>query len=66
MKFEGEVCCALQTLIDNGTITADIKKKPKAVLNTIQMMIKHVLPFKDEFVSDLFQEPHEPVHVLRN
>ena len=50
--LEGEEHCALQTLVDNGTITAGIQKKPKA----IQMIPKeeeHFWDVRDELVADI-------------
>ena len=45
MKFKGEDCQALQTLINNKTITTEAQKTPVLALRAIQTVIKEDVPF---------------------
>ena len=66
LMFEGEDRKVLQTLIDNGVITSEHMKTPRAALDAIATTIKleeHFWAHRDELVSD-FQQPGEGIHVL--
>ena len=45
MMFEGEGCQALQTLIDNKTITPEAQRTPVQALRAIQSVIKEDVHF---------------------
>ena len=45
MMFEGEDCQAIQTLLDNNSITAEDQCIPVQVLNAIKTVIKEDKPF---------------------
>ena len=65
MMYRGEDRQALQTLIDNGTITLKIQQTPKLILHAIQTTIKedeHFHHYCNEPVTDLCQKPDEPIH----
>ena len=65
--FEGEDRQALQTLIDNGTMTPEHMNTPKATLDAIVTAIKseeHFWAYRDEPLSDVQQQPGEGIHVL--
>ena len=65
--LEGEDRKALQTLIDNGTITSEHMKTPRAALDAIAATIEseeHFLAHRDEFVPDMQQQPGEGIHAL--
>ena len=56
MMFEDEDCLALQTLIDNQTITPAAQQTPSLVLKAIQSVIKEDVHFwhhQDELLTDL-------------
>ena len=60
MMFQGEDRQALQSLIDNNTITPEDQKTPKHALKAIQSCIKeeeHFWHFRDEVMSDFRQQP---------
>ena len=55
LMFEGKDRQALQTLIDNGTITSEHMRTPRAALDAIATTIKseeHFWAHRDEIVSD--------------
>ena len=67
LMFEGEDRQALQTLINNSTITSEDMKTPKAALDAIAATIKleeHFQAYKDELISDIRQQPCEGIHAL--
>ena len=69
MIFEGEDCQALQTLIDNNTVTPEAQQTPAQTLKAIQSVIKEDVHFwhhRDQLFSDLHQLPEEGVHALAN
>ena len=45
MMFEGEDCQALQTLIDNNTVTPEAQQTPVQALKAIQSIIKEDVHF---------------------
>ena len=56
MRFEDEDHLALQTLIDNQTITPAAQQTPSLVLKAIQSVIKEDVHFwhhRDELLTDL-------------
>ena len=58
---------ALQTMIDNSTITQGDQCTPVQALKAIQTTIKdeeHYWHYRDEIMSDIRQEPQEQVHAL--
>ena len=62
MMFTGEDRLALQTLIDNNTITAADQHTPTLALKAIQTAIKdgeHYWHYRDEVLSDIRQHPEE-------
>ena len=67
MMFTGEDKQAFQTLVGNCTITPQIQKTSKLILNAIQTTIKegeHFWSYHNELVSDLQQKQDEPIHSL--
>ena len=67
--FTGEDRQALQTLIDNNTITAADQCTPTLALKAIQTALKeeeHYWHYRDEVLSDIRQQPGEQVHALNN
>ena len=67
MMFEDEDCLALQTLIDNQTITPAAQQTPSLALKAIQLVIKEDVHFwhhRDELLTDLQQLPNEGIHAL--
>ena len=67
MMFQGEDRQALQSLIDNNTITPEDQKTPKHALKAIQSCIKeeeHFWHFRDEVMSDFRQQLEEQIHAL--
>ena len=69
MMFSGEDRRALQTLIDNNTITAADQCTPTLALKAIQTAIKdgeNYWHYRDEVLSDIRQQPEEQVHTLGN
>ena len=60
MMFKGEDCQALQTLIDNNTITSEAQRTPTLALKAIQSVLKedfHFWHHHDQILSDLQQLP---------
>ena len=69
LMFTGEDRQALQTLIDNNTITAADQCTPTLALKAIQTALKdgeHYWHYRDEVLSDIRQQPEEQVHTLSN
>ena len=67
MMLEGDNCQALQTLINNNTISAEGQHTPTLALNAIQTVIKedvHFWHYCDEILSELSQLPDEGIHSL--
>ena len=67
LMFEGKDRKALQTLIDNGVITSEHVKTPRATLDAIVTTVnseEHFWAHRDEPVSDLWQQPGEGIHAL--
>ena len=67
MMFQGEDRQALQSLIDNKTITPEDQKTLKCALKAIQSCIKeeqHFWHFRDEVMSDFRQQLEEQIHAL--
>ena len=67
MMFTGEDRQALQTLIDNNTVTPADQCTPIQALKAIQTTIKdeeHYWHYRDEILSDIRQQPEEQVHTL--
>ena len=67
--FKGEDCCALQSLVDDGTITPNAQRTAKAMYNAIPSIIKEEEPFwhyRHEIVSDLHQKLDDHKHTLSN
>ena len=67
MMFQDEDCIALQTLIDNQTISPDAQQTPSLMLKAIQSVIKEDVHFwhhRDELLTDLQQLPDEGIHTL--
>ena len=67
MMFQGEDRQALQTLIDNNTITPEDQLTPTHALKAIQSCIKDEVQFwhfRDEVISDFCQQPNEHMHAL--
>ena len=69
MMFTGEDRQALQTLIDNNTITVTDQCTPTLALKAIQTAIKdgeQYWHYRDEVLSNIRQQPDEQVHTLSN
>ena len=67
MMFEDEDHLALQTLIDNQTITPAAQGTPSLVLRAFQSVIKEDVHFwhhRDKLLTDLQQLPNEGIHTL--
>ena len=67
LMFKGEDRYALQTLIDNDTITEADQCTPTCALKAIQTALKegeHYWHYRDEVLSNLRQQPDEHVHTL--
>ena len=67
MMFTGEDRHALQTLIDNNTITPKDQLTPSCAFIAIQTTIKeeeHYWHYRDEIMSDIRQQPNEQIHTL--
>ena len=67
MMFTREDRQALQTMIDNNTITQADQCTPIQALKAIQTTIKdeeYYWHYRDEIMSDIRQEPQEQVHAL--
>ena len=65
----GEDRQALQTMIDNNTITPADQCTPIQALKAIQTTIKdeeHYWHYRDKVLSDIRQQPGEQVHALNN
>ena len=69
MMFTREDRQALQTMIDNNTITQADQCTPVQALKEIQTTIKdeeHYWHYRDEILSNIRQQPEEQVHTLNN
>ena len=69
MMFTGEDRQALQTMIDNNTITPADQCTPVQELKAIQTAIKdeeHYWHYRDKVLSDIRQHPGKQVHALNN
>ena len=69
MMFTREDRQALQTMIDNNTITQQDQCTPVQALKAMQTAIKdeeHYWHYRDEILSDIRQQPEEQVHALNN
>ena len=69
MMFQGEDRQALQTLIDDNTITPEDQLTPTHALKAIQSCTEdeeHFWHFKDEVMSNFHQQPNEQIHALNN
>ena len=67
LMFKGKDREALQTLIDNSTITEENMKTPHAALDAIRMSIKakeHFWAHRGELLSDVRQQPNRGIHML--
>ena len=67
MMFEDVDCLALQTLIDNQTITPAAQQTPSLALKAIQSVMKEDVHFwhdRDELLTDLQQLPNKGIHAL--
>ena len=67
LMFEGKDRKAVQTIIDNGTITEENMKTFHATLDAISMTIKskeHFWAHRVELLSDVRQQPNEGIHLL--
>ena len=67
MMFTREDRHALQTMIDNNTITQADQHTPIQELKAIQTTIKHkehYWHYRDEIMSNIRQEPNEQIHAL--
>ena len=66
MMFTGEDRQALQTLIDNNTITLEDQHTPIHALKVIQTTIKeeHYWHYSDKVMNDMRQQPDEQIHAL--
>ena len=68
MMFHGEDRQALQILINNNTITPEDQHTPTCALNAIQLSIikeqEHFWLYRDEVMSDFYQQPNEQVCAL--
>ena len=65
MMFEGKDRQIFQSLINNGTITAEHQKIPQEALDAIGTTIKaeeHFWHFWDDLLSDVCQLPNEVIH----
>ena len=69
MMFQGEDRQAIQTLLDNNTITPEDQHTPGHALKAIQTSIKedeHFWHFRDELLSNVRQESQKGIHSLNN
>ena len=67
--FTGEDRQALQTMIDNNTITQQDQHAPVHALKAIKTAIRdeeHYWHYRDEILSNIRQQPEEQVHMLNN
>ena len=67
MMFKVEDRQALQTLIDNSTISPEDQLTPLSALKTIQSCIKdeeHFWHYRDEVMNNFRQQPNEHIHAL--
>ena len=67
LMFEGEDRWALQTLIENGTMSLEHMKTPKATLDVIATTIKseeHFWAYRGDLMSDVWHQPGEGIHAL--
>ena len=69
MMFEGEDHQALQTLINNNTVTSEVQRTPVLALKVRQSVLKddvHFWHHHDQILSGLQQLLGEGVHALSN
>ena len=67
LMFTGQDRQALQTLVENDTITEADQRTPTLALKAIQTALKdgeHYWHYRDEILSDIRQQPEEQVHTL--
>ena len=67
MMFQGEDRQALQTPINNNTISPEDQLTPACALKAIQSCIKdeqHCWHFRDKVMSDFHQQLNEKIHAL--
>ena len=67
LMFTGQDRQALQTLVENDTITEADQCTPRLALKAIQTALKdgeHYWHYRDEILSDIRQQPEEQVHTL--
>ena len=67
LMFTGQDRQALQTLVENDTITEADQRTPRLALKAIQTALKdgeHYWHYRDEILSDIRQQPEEQVHTL--
>ena len=67
MMFKGEDRQALQTPINNNTISPEDQLTPVSALKAIQSCIKyeeHFWHYRDKLMSDFRQQPNEQIHTL--
>ena len=65
--FKGEDRQALQTLINNNTISPEDQLTPVSTLKAIQSCIKdeeHFWHYRDVVMNNLTQQPNEQIHAL--
>ena len=65
--FKGEDRQALQTLINNNTISPEDQLTPVSALKAIQSCIKdeeYFWHYRDELMSDFRQQPNAQIHTL--
>ena len=69
MMFQGDDRQAIQTLLDNNTITPEDQLTPTHALNAMQTTIKedkHFWHYRDEIFHNVKQEHHEGIHTMNN
>ena len=69
MMLQGEDRLALQSLLDNNTITTEDQISPAHALKAIQTSVKedeHFWHFRDKLLRDFRQEQQEGIHTLSN
>ena len=69
MMFTREDRQALQTMIDNNTITQADQHTPGQALKAINITIReeeHYWHYRDKILCDIRQQPEEQVHALNN
>ena len=65
--FKGEDRQALQTLINNNTISPEDQLTPVSALKAIQSCVKdeeHFWHYRDDIMSNFRQQPNEQIHAL--